>query len=251
MRLGIRIAALASSLLLTACGGGRGTEARTTLRVFAATSLRAAFTELERSFEAEHDGIDVEVTYGGSSGLAAQIEQGAPAHVLATADEHTMRTVTDESAPRRLDVVARNRLAIVVEPGNPEGVGSLRDLSRTDLVVVLCAPRVPCGRLAAAALARAGVVVEARSFEEHVGGVRSKVELGEADAGIVYVTDAIDAGSGVTTVDDRHFDDRSLEAVYPIAILEGAPRDPADAWVDHVRSDTGRSALTRAGFLAP
>ena len=256
-RVGAAAPLLAAVLLLSsACGagasgsdGGRGST--TTLRVFAATSVRAVFSDLESSFEAAHQDVDVELTFGGSSGLAAQIEQGAPADVLATADEQTMSLVVDETGSSRPTVFARNRLAIIVEPGNPEGIVSLRDLGRPGLVVVLCAPAVPCGRLAAAALDAARVAVVPRSLEENVGGVRSKVELGEADAGIVYATDALDAGDAVTKVDAPQFDDAALEAVYPIAVLDGAPREAAEAWVDHVLSPAGRSALSRAGFLAP
>ena len=248
-----------SLLLLGGCGDGDGggrNGAPTTLQVYAATSLRAAFTDLERTFEATHD-VDVALTFGGSSALAAQIRQGAPAHVLATADEATMRLAVndddndDDNALSPTTAIARNRLTIVVEPGNPQGITTLTDLADRDLVVVLCAPAVPCGRLAAAALRSAGVDVTARSLEENVGGVRSKVELGEADAGIVYVTDALDAGDRLSSVDDPHFEDPSLEAVYPMAVLDGAPGEAAAAWVAHVRSGVGRSALARAGFLAP
>ena len=219
--------------------------------MFAAASLRGAFTALEGSFELAHEDIDVELTYGGSSSLAAQIEQGAPAHVLATADEETMRLVVPDVAATLPTVFARNRLAIVVEPGNPKRVTSLRDLARQDLVVVLCAPAVPCGRLAAAALQAEHVAVEARSLEENVGGVRSKVELGEADAGIVYATDALAAGDALSSVDDPRFADSRFAARYPIVVLDGAPRRAATAWVDHVRSANGRVVLERAGFLAP
>lgn len=246
----------AVSMLLVGCADvgpaadDRDRTERTTLRVFAAASLRGSFTELERSFEDAHEDIDIELTFGGSSGLAAQIQQGAPAHVLATADEETMRVVPDVAATRPT-VFARNRLAIVVEPGNPKGVTSLRDLARQDLVVVLCAPAVPCGRLAAAALQAEDVVVEARSLEENVGGVRAKVEFGEADAGIVYASDALAAGDALSSVVDARFADDRLAARYPIAVLDGAPRGAATAWVDHIRSANGRAVLERAGFLAP
>ena len=239
-------------LVATSCtASDETTSRRTTLRVFAATSLRAVFGELERSFEDEHADVDVELTFGGSSALAAQVRQGAPAHVLATADEQTMRTALPEDADPPRTAFARNRLAIVVEPTNPKRIMSLSDLGRDDIAVVLCAPAVPCGRLAAAALERAGVRVEARSLEENVGGVRAKVELGEADAGVVYVTDAIEAGDELTRVDDPRLADPSLEAVYPMAILEGAPQPAARSWVAFVRSDAGRRALERRGFLAP
>ena len=230
-------------------GGGSGT---TTLRVFAATSLRVVFDDLAAAFEGEHEDVEVEVTYGGSSGLAAQIEQGAPADVFASADLETMRGVVPEDAAPGPVVFARNRLALVVEPGNPEGIRSLRDLTRPGLVVVLCAPAVPCGRLAAAALAAAGVGgdVEPRSLEEHVAAVRSRVELGEADAGIVYATDVLDAGDAVSEVREAVFDDPSLQAVYPVAVLPGAPADAAASWVAFLRSPAAQEALARRGFLA-
>lgn len=248
------VAALVSAaLVVAACGGQAPRSATTTLRVFAAASLRGAFTELAAGFERAHDDVDVEVTFAGSSALAAQILQGAPADVFAPADEHTMaRVLSDAPDGLRPVVFARNRLALIVEPGNPESLRSVADLARPGLVVVVCAAVVPCGRLAAAALERAGVgdEVAVASFEEHVGAVRSKVELGEADAGIVYATDVLEAGGAVEEVDDVLLDDRDLEAAYPMAVLDGAP-ESAFTWMAYIRSAEGTAVLDRFGFLAP
>jgi molybdate transport system substrate-binding protein len=145
-------------------------------------------------------------------------------------------------------VIARNRLAILVEKGNPKAVDGLPDLSKPDIVTVLCAPEVPCGRFGAAALAAAGVTAKPASLEENVKAVVSKVVLGEADAGIVYATDVQAAG----TQADGIAIDGAPEAVYPIAVTTAATnRDAAEAWIALVRSKEGRAVLAARGFLEP
>jgi molybdate transport system substrate-binding protein len=239
---------VAAALVLVLGGAGCGDEGGgTTLRVLAAASLTDAFTDLARTFEREHPGVSVSLGFAGSSALVQQIADGAPADVVATADEHTMRALADQRTLAGAPVVvARNRLAIAVEPGNPQRITDLADLGRPGLVVVLCAPEVPCGRLAAAALATAGVTVVPSSLEENVRAVVARVSLGEADAGIVYATDVRAAGSRVEGVAI----DVGTEAVYPMAVLAGSRR-PSEAkqWLDLVGSDVGQRVLARHGFL--
>lgn len=219
--------------------------------VFAAASLTDALSEVATAFEAAEPGVSVDLTFGGSATLARQIALGAPADVFVPADEATMADVVGSGHAAGPAVVARNRLAIVVAAGNPEGVERLADLARPGLAVVLCAPEVPCGRLAAAALERAGVVVPAVSQEQDVKAVLSRVALGEADAGIVYTTDLRSAGDrvGGVAVDAALAADPALEAVYPMAVTTGAdPRPAAQAFVDFTRSPAGQRILADAGF---
>lgn len=173
-------------LLATACTA-QAQQGRT-VTVFAAASLRSAFTAEAAAFERSHPGTQVVLSFAGSQSLVAQVQQGAPADVLATADQTTLRLVASDlsSGPR---VLAHNQLAIVTAPGNPLRLHSLADLARTGLKVVLAGPSVPAGRASAAALAAAGVTLHPVSLEDAVTGVVGKIRLGEADAGLAYVTD--------------------------------------------------------------
>jgi molybdate transport system substrate-binding protein len=187
----------------------------------------------------------VELNFGGSSTLAAQITQGAPADVFASADQPNMQKVVDAGLAGAPATFATNRLQLVVGPGNPKGIRSLADLARPGLVVVLCAPAVPCGTYAAQALGKAGVTVHPASQEQDVKAVVTKVQLGEADAGIVYRTDVRAAGAAVAGVDIPA--DQNVTAEYPIAELKGA--SPAAAgFVDFVRSPEGQLILGGFGF---
>jgi molybdate transport system substrate-binding protein len=181
----------------------------------------------------------------------AQIRDGAPADVLATADEPTMATVRDAGLLAGPPVVfARNRLTIVVEPGNPKGVTGLADLAREDLVVVLAAPEVPVGRYARELLSRAGVTVTPRSLEANVKAVVTKVSLGEADAGIAYVTDVRAASLKVASVEIPEA--TSHLATYPVAVLARSARpDEAKAFVARLLSERGREILRSHGFEPP
>lgn len=222
------------------------------LVVLAASSLTEPFEELGRTFEAEHAGVDVTFSFAGSSDLARQIDAGAPGGVFASADEKTMAGVVAAGHAADPVVLARNRLEIIVEKGNPKGIRTLVDLARADIVLVVCAPEVPCGRLAAAAFGAAGVEAKPASLEANVKAVVSKVTLGEADAGVVYRSDVHAAGDNATGVDVPEGADAALQAVYPVAVTTGAANPAAArAWVDLVASARGRRALAAAGFLAP
>jgi molybdate transport system substrate-binding protein len=251
------VALLAVALLVGvgACGsggsGGSGSPpARVTLRVFAASSLTEAFGALGDAFESSHPGVDVRFNFAASSALAQQITEGAPADVFVSADEPNMAKVVDGGgAVGSPVVVARNRLSIVVEKGNPKRITSLRDLARPGTVVVLCAPEVPCGRYAAAALSTSGVTVRPASLEENVKAVVTKVALGEADAGIVYVTDVRAASKDVDGVAIDVAGAPALQAVYPAVVVRGArDRSLARAWVSFVRSPDAQRTLARFGF---
>jgi molybdate transport system substrate-binding protein len=250
-----RLAALlaVAALTLAGCGGddtggGSGAAAPGKLKVFAAASLTAAFTELGERYAAANGGAKVTFNFAGSQALATQIQQGAPADVFASADLPNMDRVKDLVAtPQNF---ASNRLAIVVEQGNPKGVDGLDDLADPDLKVVLAAEEVPAGKYAKQVLDQAGVTVTAVSREDNVKAVVTKVSLGEADAGIVYVTDVTAGGDKIQGVDLP--EDRNLTATYPIATVRASKApDGAQAFVDLVRSAEGQRVLEDHGFLPP
>lgn len=213
--------------------------------VYAAASLAGAFDAVGEAFVAHYPGVSVSAIYDGSSTLATQLGEGAPADVFASADEANMQRVgeyVDEPS-----VFASNTLVIAVPEGNPGGVEGLADL--TDIVTVLCAAEVPCGASSAALLQAADVPVEPASVEQNVTAVLTKVAAGEADAGLVYATDVIDRADVEAIVPDG-----AAEVVnrYPIAALADA-RNPeaADAFVTFVMSDAGQAILADFGFGAP
>lgn len=248
-RRGAAAAATAALLLLpaAACTNGVGaSSAGSTLTVLAAASLTDAFVALEERFEAEHAGVDVQVSTGSSATLARQAVAGAPADVLATADGRTMATAADGGAlaaePR---VFASNTLVLVVPPDAADRVGSLDDLAGTDLVV--CVPSAPCGALAARLLDRDGVAVEPVSLEVDVRAVLTKVTLGEADAGLVYSSDAAAAGEAVAVVDLPGASDLTTEHL-AAPLTQAAEPDLARAWVDLLLSPDGQAVLTGLGF---
>ena len=217
------------------------------ITVFAAASLSESFQELGKAFEAKTH-AKVTFSFGASSMLVTQVQQGAPADVLATADEATMAKVADQTdAPRPF---AHNRLEIAVEKGNPKQVAGLADLARGDLAVVLAAEQVPVGKYGRAALDKAGVTVTPKSLEADVKAVLNKVALGEADAGIVYATDVAAAAGKVTGVVIP--DAQNVLATYPIAVVKkSAEASTAKAFADFVVSPEGRAVLARYGFAPP
>ena len=243
--------ALAAALLLAACGarghtasGGRSTE----LRVFAAASLTSAFGALQRDFTSSQPGVRVSLNFAGSQALATQLQQGAPADVFASADQANMDKVRDlVSQPQ---VFAGNLLEVVVSKGNPKGVTGLADLARPDLKVVLAAATVPAGRYARQALAAQHVSVRPVSLEDNVKSVVTKVSLGEADAGIAYVTDVTASKDQVDGIEIPRA--QNIPAAYPIAVVKASThQSQAQAFVDMVRSDQGQQILKSDGFLPP
>ena len=254
LRSRIRLAAAlaAVALVLAGCGGDdepsdASSAAPAELTVFAAASLTAAFTEIGEQFTSSN-GTKVVFNFAGSQALATQIQQAAPADVFASADTANMDKVTDlVNTPQNF---AGNQLQIVVEKGNPKNVQSLEDLANPDLKVVLAAPDVPAGKYAAESLAKADVTVEPVSEEDNVKAVVTKVSLGEADAGIVYVTDVTAGGDKVEGVDIP--EELNVIATYPIATVKASKApDPAQAFMEQVLGAEGQQILKANGFLPP
>jgi molybdate transport system substrate-binding protein len=243
-----------AALALAGCGSTPSSPAASapsaTVTVLAASSLTEVFTALGKQFEATHPGTKVTFSYGGSSTLAQQIVNGAPADVFAAASSATMTTVTKAglgNGPAK--VFARNQLVIAVPPGNPKGITALADLAKPGTKVALCAPEVPCGAAAKKALDVAKVSVTPVTLAQDVKAALSTVELGEADAALVYRTDARRAGAKVSAVEFAE----SAKAIndYPIVVLAHAPNPTgASAFVSFILSDPARKALTEAGFQA-
>ena len=217
--------------------------------VFAAASLTDAFKTLGSSFETAHAGTSVKFNFAGSPTLVTQIEQGAQADVFASADTTNMDKLTADGfttgdAPT---VFAHNKLEIAVAPGNPKHIKGLADVDRPGVIYISAGPTVPAGKYAAQALAKAGVKVTPRSLETDVKSVVSKIELGEADAGIVYATDVKAAADRVSGVEIP--DAYNVEATYPIAALKDTGNSiTAQAFIEFVTSSDGQSILGSYGF---
>lgn len=222
----------------------------TRLTIFAAASLQGAFEEIADLFEDEHPGVAVDaIRYDGSSTLATQLIEGAAADVFASADEPNMQKVVDAGLAAPATVFATNTLTVVVPAGNPAGVTGLPDFARADPVIVQCAHEVPCGAAADRLLAGAGITAAVDSYEQNVTAVLTKVAAGEADAGLVYVTDAAGRGD-IDTVATAGVD--AVVNRYPIAALSGASEpDDAAAFVAFVRGPAGQQVLAARGFGAP
>ncbi|MGC4746092.1 molybdate ABC transporter substrate-binding protein [Micromonospora sp. DT201] len=244
------------ALAVTGCGAGDdrasggAADGRVTgvVTVFAAASLTESFTRIGKDFEAANPGSTVTLNFAGSSALANQINQGAPADVFASAAPANMTTVTEAgSADGAPSIFARNQLVIAVPRGNPRQVTGLTDLSRSGVKVALCATQVPCGAAARTALDAAGVALTPVTLEQDVKGALAKVKLGEVDAALVYRTDARVANADVTGVEFPE----SARAIndYPIVALKDAPNPAgARAFVAYVRSTPAQALLAEAGF---
>ncbi len=220
------------------------------LTVFAAASLTEALSDTRTSLEKEYSGLKITDSFAGSQQLVSQIQSGAPADVVATADMATMNTLVTAGLVETPRVFAHNKLEIVVAPGNPKGVKGLADLANPALVVVLADPSVPAGNFARQALTKAGVTVTPRSLELDVKSELQKVEMGEADAAIVYVTDVTAAGPRAGGVEIP--DEQNVIATYPIAVVKATTHAAAaGAYVDEIVSGDGQKALRARGFLGP
>jgi molybdate transport system substrate-binding protein len=219
-----------------------------TITVFAAASLTDSFQAIADAFTAEHPDVTVTFNFGGSSGLATQIVQAAPADVFAAASPATMKTVTDAALTDGDPVdFASNVLEIAVASGNPGDITGLADFANPDKTIALCAVEVPCGAAAAKLFETAGITPSVDTYEQDVKAVLTKVELGEVDAGVVYVTDVQAAGSKIEGIEVD-----SAPVKYPIATLSASTnKEAAAAFVAFVLSDKGQSILRAAGFGAP
>ncbi len=243
-------AALAATTLAAAsCGSdGPAADRSGTTTVFAAASLTTAFTELGEAFMAVNPDTEVTFSFAGSSELVAQIREGAPADVFASADLVNMAALSDSGLTADDSAIfATNVAEIIVAPGNPDEISGVADLANDDLVVVQCASEVPCGSYAEQVFANVGVAVTPSSYERNVNAVVTKVVLGEADAGIVYRTDVIAAGDDAEGVPIP--EDVNVVARYPIALVADAPNaQGARSFVDFVLSAAGQAILVDVGF---
>lgn len=239
-------------LLLAACGADEPEQAapeQRTLTVFAASSLTGAFTELGKRFEADHPGVTVSFSFGGSSELVAQLVQGAPADVFASADATTMEKLVAADLNGIVpSEFATNTLVVVTPADNPAGITSFADLADPDVDLVLCAPEVPCGAATAQVEAAADLDLAPVSEEQSVKDVLGKVVAGEADAGVVYVTDALAAGDAVATIEFPAA--AQAPTTYLIANLETNLDDLSTGFIDLVTlTEAGRRVLAAAGFV--
>jgi molybdate transport system substrate-binding protein len=246
---------------VTACGGSSAEDTATgtaspsttgelsgTLTVFAAASLTDVFGELADQLSDDNPDLEIQFNFAGSSALATQIVQGAPADVFASANQAQMSVVTDEDLHAgEPEVFTENVLQIAVPAGNPAAVTGLADFAREELTLAVCAAAVPCGTAAEQVFESAGVAAVPDTLEEDVRAALTKVELGEVDAALVYASDVVSAGDAVEGIEFPEAEDAVNE--YPICVLTAAPNpDAAQAFVDLVLSDAGQAALEAAGF---
>jgi molybdate transport system substrate-binding protein len=254
------VCAVIAALVLAACSSSSTTSSPSssssgkvsgTVTVFAATSLTDAFNQIGAGFEKANPGVTVKFNYQGSSSLATSINQGAPADVFASAAPANMETITDAgNAVGTPKIFASNTAEILVEKGNPHNIKTVSDLANPAIKVVVCAPQVPCGAVAQEVFKNAGVTVKPVSEETNVGGVVTKVTLGEADAGIVYVTDAKENESKATGVPIPANQNAITE--YPIVQVKDAPNaKAADAFISYVLGPDGQKVLASFGFMPP
>ena len=265
------IASVAVLTLVAGCGGEDDAEPTTTtaaaatsaapasttpvvagdITVFAAASLTESFTEVGAAFTAANPDAKTEFSFDASSALVQQIVEGAPADVFASADTANMDKLTDAAHNGSDPVIfASNLLTVIVAPDNPLGITGVADLANPDIKTVICAPEVPCGNYANQIITAAGVAVTPVSLEQNVRGVVTKVTAGEADAGIVYVTDVIAAGDAAEMVEIPV--DINVVAEYPIATV-AASQNPevGEAFIDFLLGIEGQAILAEHGFGPP
>ncbi|MGQ0849995.1 MAG: molybdate ABC transporter substrate-binding protein [Actinomycetota bacterium] len=244
------------ALLAAACAGSAENatnieaELEGELLVSAAASLTDAFAEVEAAFEVANPGVDVVLNLGSSSSLREQILEGAPVDVFASANTSNMDHVIEAGEASRSEIFVRNLLQIAVPAGNPGGITGLKDFASENLLIGLCAEDVPCGDFGRKALEKAGVVPAIDTNEPDVRALLTKIEAGELDAGITYVTDVMSAGGAVEGVDIPG--EFNVVAEYPIAALRNAPHAPAAAaFVAFLLSTEGQAILRSYGFSSP
>ena len=242
--------ALVLALLLPLAGCGSGDDESSSqgeLTVLAASSLTDVYEELATSFEEQSD-VDVTFSFGSSTDLAEQAADGAPGDVLSTADSTSMQTAEDADVTGEVVDFATNVMVIVTPAGNPAGIQSLDDLEGATWV--RCADEVPCGRVAQGVLEDNDITAEPASLEEDVRSTLDKVISGEADAGLVYASDAVAAGDGVETIEIPGAEEQ-LTTYYTTTLEQSEDAEMAQKWTDLVTSEEGGAALTEAGFTLP
>lgn len=253
-RVGLVAVVIATLLFggLTGCGSAsREAQNSRSIVVFAAASLKQAFTQIGEHFKADNPGAGVEFSFAGSSELATQLTQGATADVFASADTAQMDKVAKAGLlaadPTNF---AANTLVIVTTPGNPKNIATFADLGKPGLNVVVCQKPVPCGSATEHIEDNTGVHLHPVSEEPSVSDALNKVTTGQADAALVYVTDAINAGAKVTTV--KFPESAGAVNVYPIAALKKTSQSElAQKFLAVVTAEVGQQILTQAGFTKP
>ena len=251
------VAALA--MLTAACGSGSKTSSSTTttraaitgnLNVFGAASLTGAFNDAKTKLVAANPGLNLTYNFAGSNALVAQIQQGAPADVFASADQKNMQTLVTAGLVEAPVPFARNKLQIAVAAGNPKGITGLADLPKPGVTVVLEAPGVPAGDYTRQVLAKKGITVTPKSLEADVKSALAKVTTGEADATVVYVTDVTAGGPKVQSVSIPDADQPDIS--YPIAVVKATKNHTAaQEFVNSALSGDVQKSLEAAGFSAP
>lgn len=245
------ISAIVLAPAIGGCGSDQPSNSSQKIVVFAAASLKKSFTEIGEQFKTDNPGASVEFSFAGSSDLVTQLTQGASADVFASADTNNMNKAAQAGLlAGNPENFASNTLTIVVPPSNSKNIHSFQDLAKPGLSVVTCAPQVPCGSATQKIEHATGVQLAPVSEESSVTDVLNKVVAGQADAGLVYVTDALAAGDKVTSVPFPE----AAEAVntYPIAILKQSQNpDLARKFVDLVTGEAGQKILAAAGFAKP
>jgi molybdate transport system substrate-binding protein len=249
----------ATALFASACGSGSksnraistpATSMTGSLNVFAAASLTGPFNGAKTKLTAAHAGLKLTYNFAGSNALVAQIKQGAPADVFASADSKNMQTLVDAGLVETPQTFARNKLQIAVAAGNPKRITTLADLAKPDVTVVMEAPGVPAGDYTRQVLAAKNITVKPKSLETDVKSALAKVTLGEADATVVYVTDVSATGSKVQAVSIPDADQPAI--TYPIAVVKATKNHAAArAFVDSAVSGEVQQSLEAAGFAVP
>lgn len=253
---------LALPLMLAACGGngdsndaddteagtsGSGSGDEKVLTVLAAASLTDVFELIADDFEADHDGVTVEQSFAASSTIVQQVNEGAPGDVIALAGMKSLEPLAEEHRVGEVNEFTTNSLQLAVPPDNPAGVQGVGNLTDDGIRLVVCEEQVPCGTATATLFEALGIDPEVSSYEQDVRATLTKVELGEADVGIVYRTDVTEAGDRVQGIDIP--DDVNVINTYPI--LTVSDHSLAQAFVDEVMSERGQKHLADAGFVAP
>jgi len=246
------------ALLTAACGSSSKSSSNTTttkaavtgnLNVFAAASLTGAFNDAKTKLTAANPGLNLTYNFGGSNALVAQIQQGAPADVYASADQKNMQTLVTAGLVETPVTFAKNKLQIAVAAGNPKGITSLADLAKPGVAVVLEGQGVPAGDYTRQVLTKKGITVSPKSLETDVKSALAKVTSGEADATVVYVTDVTAGGPKVQGVNIADADQPDIS--YPIAVVKATKNHAAaQAFVDSAVSGDVQKSLEAAGFSA-
>lgn len=236
--------AVVATLTLAACGGGAEEQ---TLTVLAAASLTDVFELVADDLEADHPGLTVEQSFAASSTIVAQVNEGAPADVVALAGTGSLEPLAKEHRHGEVHELTTNSLQLAVPPDNPAGITGVEDLTTPGIRLVVCEEQVPCGMATAALFETLGITPAVASQEHDVRSTLAKVELGEADVGIVYRTDVADAGDRVLGVDIP--DEVNVVNTYPVLAVSDSPL--AQAFIDEVLSERGQRHLAEAGFVAP